>query len=201
MKVIRARLSPVGVACVSYNVLPGWRMMQPLRDAFLLAVPDGVDMLGRVGMAREMLSFMAKSSPDKGPYGDTIRNWAERLAALPDDYIAHEFLEECNDPILVRDFANSAAINGLGFLGECELSAMILDNYGADLAEGVRTRGGSDLVASEQWLDILSGRTFRQSLLIANERMNGVNRALTPDSISGLHFVLQSGSRVERDGD
>ncbi|PLK26052.1 methyltransferase regulatory domain-containing protein [Novosphingobium sp. TH158] len=201
MKVIRARLSPVGVACVSYNVLPGWRMMQPLRDAFLLAVPDGVDSLGRVRMAREMLEFMAKTSPDKGPYGETLRNWAQRLASLPDDYIAHEFLEECNDPSLIRDFANAAAVHGLGYLGECELSAMILDNYGQELAEGVRARGGSDLVASEQWLDILSGRTFRQSLLIANERMAGVNRALSPDSIAALHFVLPAGCKVARDGD
>ncbi|MFM5930985.1 MAG: methyltransferase regulatory domain-containing protein, partial [Novosphingobium sp.] len=201
MKVIRARLSPVGVACVSYNVLPGWRMMQPLRDAFLLAVPDGVDMLGRVGMAREMLEFLAKTSPDKGPYGDTLRNWAQRLAMLPDDYLAHEFLEECNDPCLVRNFANAAGAHGLGYLGECELSSMIPENYGADLAEGVRARGGSDLIASEQWLDILTGRTFRQSLLIANERMAGVSRALTTESIKPLHFVLPSAGNVTRDGD
>lgn len=201
MKVIRARLSPVGIACVSYNVLPGWRMMQPLRDAFLLAVPDGVDSLGRVAKAREMLSFMAKSSPDKGPYGETIRNWSQRLATLPDDYIAHEFLEECNDPCLVRDFANAAGVHGLGYLGECEFSSMIAENYGSELAEGLRARGGTDLVASEQWLDILTGRTFRQSLLIAGERMAGVNRALTPESIERLHFVLPSGGVLKRDGD
>lgn len=201
MKVIRARLSPVGIACVSYNVLPGWRMMQPLRDAFLLAVPDGVDSLGRVAMAREMLSFMAKSSPDKGPYGETIRNWSQRLANLPDDYIAHEFLEECNDPCLIRDFSNAAGVHGLGYLGECEFSSMIAENYGSELAEGLRARGGNDLVASEQWLDILTGRTFRQSLLIAGERMSGVNRALTPESIERLHFVLPSNGVLKRDGD
>ncbi|WP_310530900.1 class I SAM-dependent methyltransferase [Novosphingobium sp.] len=201
MKVIRARLSPVGIACVSYNVLPGWRMMQPLRDAFMLAVPDGVDSLGRVAMAREMLTFMAKSSPDKGPYGETIRNWSQRLANLPNDYIAHEFLEECNDPCLVRDFANAAGVHGLGYLGECEFSSMIAENYGSELAEGLRARGGTDLVASEQWLDILTGRTFRQSLLIAGERMGGVNRALTPESIERLHFVLPSNGVLKRDGD
>lgn len=201
MKVIRARLSPVGIACVSYNVLPGWRMMQPMRDAFLLAVPDSVDSLGRVAMAREMLQFMAKSSPDKGPYGETIRNWAQRLASLPDDYIAHEFLEECNEPCLVRDFTNAAAVHGLGYLGECEFSSMIAENYGSELAEGLRARGGNDLIASEQWLDILTGRTFRQSLLIAGERMSGVNRALTPESIERLHFVLPSSGTLKRDGD
>ena len=37
-RVIRAVLSPVGIACVSYNVLPGWRMYQPFRDALALKV-------------------------------------------------------------------------------------------------------------------------------------------------------------------
>ena len=201
MQVVRARLSPVGIACISYNVLPGWRMMQPIRDALLMAVPESVDSLGRVRMAREMLVFLAEASTDKGPYGDSLRSWAERLATLPDDYLAHEFLEECNEPLLVRDFAGAAARHGLGFLGECELSTMILDNYEAKVADGIRARSGNDMVASEQWLDLLSGRTFRQTLLIAGERMNDVNRALTPESLAGLHFVLPIGSVVKRDGD
>lgn len=201
MRVVRARLSPVGVACISYNVHPGWRMMQPLRDALQLGVPDSVDSLGRVAIAREMLTFLSANSPDKGPYGDTLRNWAGRLATLPDDYIAHEFLEECNAPCLLTDFTGSAARHGLGYLGECELSGMIIDNYGSELAAGIRARGGNDLVASEQWLDLLTGRTFRQTLLIANERMGGVNRNLTPQAMENLHLVLPVGASFQRDGD
>ncbi len=145
-KIIRARLSPVGVACISYNVLPGWRMMQPLRDAFLLEVADHVDSLGRVAKARELLAFLAAATPDKGPYGDMLRIWAERLSKLPDDYLAHEFLEEMNHPSTVRDFAANASRNGLGFLAECELASMILENYGTDVAQQVRARSGNDLV-------------------------------------------------------
>lgn len=199
MRVIRARLSPLGVACVSYNVLPGWRMIQPLRDALLLGVQDGLDMLGRVRSAREMLTFMAQTSPDKGAYGQTLRTWAERLSSLPDDYIAHEFLEDCNNPCLVQDFALAAGRHGLAYLGECELSAMVLDNYGGEVAEGVRTRAGNDLMAAEQWLDILSGRTFRQSLLVAGERAGSINRNLTADAISRLDMVLPAGTQFKRD--
>ena len=199
-RIIRARLSPVGVACVSYNVLPGWRMMQPLRDAFLLQIPDHVNSLARVAKARELLNFLKDASPDKGPYGDMLRSWAERLSFLPDDYIAHEFLEETNQPSTVRDFTSSAARHGLGYLGECELSSMILDNYGAEVAEQVRARSNNDLVESEQYLDLLSGRTFRQSLLIAEERMADLNRALSPERTEGLHFMGAAGLRIEMDG-
>ena len=200
-KIIRARLSPVGIACISYNVLPGWRMLQPLRDAFLLEVPDHIDSLGRVARARELLTFLSSATPDTGPYGNMLRIWAERLSTLPDDYLAHEFLEEMNHPSTVRDFAANASHNGLGFLAECELASMILENYGAEVAQQVRARSGNDLVGSEQYLDLLSGRTFRQTLLIASERMATVNRALRPESIERLHFLTQAGMQLDREGD
>ena len=199
-QIIRARLSSVGVACVSYNVLPGWRMLQPLRDAFLLQIPDHVDSLARVAKARELLNFMKDASPDKGPYGDMIRAWAERLSSLSDDYIAHEFLEETNLPSTVREFTSAAARHGLGYLGECELSSMILDNYGAEVAEQVRARSNNDLVESEQYLDLLSGRTFRQSLLVGDERMASLNRALSLERTESLHFVGAAGLRIEQNG-
>src|SRR3569623_1367564 len=144
--IIAARLSPVGVACISYNVLPGWRMLQPLRDAFMLQIPDDKDSLARVARARELLTFLSEATPDKGPYGDMLRSWAARLSGLPDDYIAHEFLEEMNNPSTVRAFAAGAASHCLGFLGECELAAMIPENYGAEIAGQVRARSGNDLV-------------------------------------------------------
>jgi methyltransferase-like protein/cyclopropane fatty-acyl-phospholipid synthase-like methyltransferase len=198
-RIIRDRLSPVGVACVSYNVLPGWRMLQPLRDAFLLQIPDELDSRGRVAKARELLTFMKDATADKGPYGDMLRAWADRLAGLPDDYIAHEFLEETNAPSTVRDFTASAARHRLGYLGECELSSMILENHGAGVAERIRARAGNDLVESEQYLDLLSGRTFRQSLLVGAERMTGVNRALSPERIAGMHFLTPAGMTVAQD--
>jgi 2-polyprenyl-3-methyl-5-hydroxy-6-metoxy-1,4-benzoquinol methylase len=200
-RIVRARLSSVGIACVSYNVLPGWRMLQPLRDAFMLEIPDQLDSLARVAKARELLYFMKAATPDKGPYGDMLRSWADRLASLPDDYVAHEFLEETNQPSTVRDFAATAARNGLGFLGECDISAMILDNYGPEVAEQVRARAGGDLVESEQYLDLLSGRTFRQTVLVGSERMASVNRALAPESVAPLHFLTPAGMQLERDGD
>src|SRR3569623_2407006 len=108
-RIVGARLSPVGIACISYNVLPGWRMLQPLRDAFMLQIPDDVDSLARVARARELLTFLSEATPDKGPYGDMLRSWAARLSGLPADYIAHEFLEEMNNPSTVRAFAACAA--------------------------------------------------------------------------------------------
>lgn len=197
-RIIAARLSPVGVAYVSYNVLPGWRMLQPLRDAFLLQIPDELDSRARVARARELLGFLSTASSDRGPYGDMLRAWAERLSQLPDDYIAHEFLEETNSPSTVRDFAQAAGRHGLGYLGETELPSMILGNYGDEVAAQVRARSNNDFVETEQFLDLLSGRTFRQSLLVATTRMATVDRALSPERVAGLHFLGTAGLKIEQ---
>jgi methyltransferase-like protein len=101
----------------------------------------------------------------------------------------------------VRDFAARAERNGLGFLGECEFASMILDNYGAEVAQQVRARSGNALVESEQYLDLLSGRTFRQTLLIGAERMGSVNRAVGPERLESLHILTQAGMRLERSAD
>lgn len=201
LRVIRSRLSPSGIGCVSYNVLPGWRMMQPIRDALLMATTESANLLARTARAREILSFMAANTTDKGPYGESLRVWNERLSALPDDYLCHEFLEDCNEPTMLSRFAADANRHGLGYLGDCEFAAMIADNYGAELARQVRALGGNDLVANEQLLDILSGRTFRQSVLVARERMAAVNRALSPDCITGLHLVLAARGKLESNGE
>jgi len=200
-RIIGARLSPVGAACISYNVLPGWRMLQPLRDAFMLEIPDDVDSRARVAKARELLAFLSEATPDPGPYGEMLRTWAKRLSGLPDDYIAHEFLEEMNNPSTVRAFVAGAARHGLGFLGECDLSAMIPDNYGAEIAQQLRARSRNDLVETEQYFDLLSGRTFRNSILVSSQRLATADRALKPDSLAGLHFLTQAGMRLDRDGE
>ena len=201
LRISHERLSPVGVAYISYNVLPGWRMLQNLRDAFLLEVPDHNDSLARVAQARALLEFMKDHSPDQGAYGQMLRTWAERLKHLPDDYIAHEFLEETNEPCTVREFARAAGRHGLGFLGECDIASMILDNFKPETAAKVREMSKNDLVESEQYLDLLTGRTFRQTLLVSTGRMAKINRALSPQAIETLHFIGGGDLKIERDGD
>lgn len=200
LRISRERLSDTGVVYISYNVLPGWRLLQALRDSFLLEVPDHTDSKRRVAQARELLAFMREASPDGGAYKQVLETWQPRLAQLPDDYVAHEFLEEVNEPCTVTDFVRDAGRHGLAYLGETEVPGMILDNLLPETARRVRERSGSNLVATEQTLDLLTGRTFRQSLLVAAGRQNEINRNLTPERVTGMHFLGGGGIRVERTG-
>ncbi len=197
LRIINERLSPVGVGFVSYNVLPGWRAMQAMRDAFLLEIPDQHNSLARVEQALSLLDFLANASPGNTPYKQTLQAWAERLKILPKDYIAHEFLEETNEPCTFRSFVNLAQEQGLAFLGEADLPSMIIDNLGEPTAQLIKQRTANDFLATEQTKDLVTGRTFRESLLISKSRANLINRSLSPEMMTKFHFTGTAAMTLE----
>lgn len=188
LEISSARLAPSGIAYVSYNVLPGWRMLQVLRDVLALGVPDNLDAPSRVQRARAMLGMMSELSPQAGPYGELIRTWNERFKGFPDDYLAHEFLEEDNAPCTLGAFLGAAEASGLNYLCDCDLPSMILSNHAPEVARRIQESVGNSLVGTEQWLDVLSGRTFRQSLLVGSETSARIQRNLSAERMEGLHF-------------
>ncbi|MGE0700734.1 MAG: methyltransferase regulatory domain-containing protein [Hyphomicrobiaceae bacterium] len=199
--ICRRLLSPTGVAVISYNVLPGWRSLQMLRDCFLLH--SGYSGAGKppAASAREILAFLKEAVRDEGPWKQLLTAWSERVKHLPDDYIVHEFLEDTNEPCTFRDFVTAAERHRLAYLGDCDLPSMIVDNQPPALAEKLRGLGGNRQVATEQYLDMVTGRTFRHTLLIASERAGELNLNLAPQSIHDLHFLSGPDLRPEGGAD
>jgi cyclopropane fatty-acyl-phospholipid synthase-like methyltransferase/methyltransferase-like protein len=200
LRICRKCLSPRGVALVSYNVLPGWRPLQALRDCFLLHVSPDADPRRRVAEVRALLGALAQACPEPGPYKELLARDAERLQKSSDDYIAHEFLDDINEPCSFRDFAAAARRHGLGFLAEAALPSMIPTNYPPQTAEAVRKIGGASLLGAEQAIDMATGRTFRRSLLVAAEREPQIDRRLTNARIEGLHFIGSATLTLMQDG-
>jgi methyltransferase-like protein len=191
LRVCRERLSPRGIALVSYNVLPGWRMMQALRDCFLLQSKSADDPSVRVKYARERLEFLQHASLAGTPYGFALKNGADWLGRMRDDYIVHEFLAETNEPCTFRDFVESARRHNLSYLAEAELATMIPANYAEETASRIRTLAADQLLATEQYIDMATGRPFRYSLLIGQERAAQADRRLSGERVEALHFIGQ----------
>jgi methyltransferase-like protein/trans-aconitate methyltransferase len=196
-QICKKHLSPEGIAYVSYNVLPGWRMIQPLRDAFQAALPEDLEGEIKVQEAVRLLSFLSVASPSKAVYAQSLKSMMEKVDKFSIAYIAHEYLEDTNDPCLFRDFAGRAAAFGLGFLGESELPSMIVDRYDSTVADEIRQRAAGDAVATEQLLDLVSGRTFRQTLLVHGDRLKEIDRSLAPDCLNDLYLEADIGMRLE----
>ncbi len=193
LRICRDGLSRRGVALVSYNVLPGWRMLQALRDCFLLNSTPDADPRRRAAQARALMQLLPRGAPDDGAYKSFLAAEAARLAGASDEYLAHEFLDDVNEPCTFRDFTDAAQRHGLAFLAEADLPSMIVSNYPPAMAEVVPRIGGNALLATEQSIDMVSGRTFRQTLLVAAERAARIDRQIADARLDGLlddlHFL------------
>jgi cyclopropane fatty-acyl-phospholipid synthase-like methyltransferase len=183
-------LAPQGVAYISYNTLPGWRMRGAVRDAMLHQSRRFKDPAARVQQARAVLDFLAESlqSADSG-YARMLRDEALRVRREPDFYIYHEYLEEVNDAMYFHEFIERAGAHGLRYLAESEFYAMLLH----DLAPNVATmlsRIAPGLMQREQLLDFLRNQTFRQTLLVRDG--TSLTRKVSPECLFGLHIASRA---------
>ena len=199
LRIARDNLAPTGVAFVSYNVLPGWRLRQTLRDALALHIAPHGSLRARVAQAREMLSFLEQHTPPESTWGRIFRNEAAQLKGMNDSYIGHEFLEDCNEPCSFSEFMQGAESQRLAYLGEAELSSMLPENMNPAAAPLLRALAGDRQVPLEQHIDIFTGRTFRQTLLMHKERESQCVRNLLPPVVEGLHFLARGSFALARE--
>lgn len=177
-----------GIAYVSFNVLPGWRPKQVLRDALMAHVGKASNQRERIAKAREFMSFLAEHAPP-GPYGAAVKEGVAQLQKVSDDYLAHEFLELENTPCSFHDFMYAAGQHQLAYLGESDVHMMVPENFGAEAAKALRMLGGNTLLETENYIDVLTGRTFRQTLLIPPARAAATKRNIDAERIEDLHLI------------
>jgi len=170
LDVCAQHLTPSGVAYISYNTYPGWHMRGMIRDmmryhAFRFDTPEQ-----RVGQARALLDFLAQSArKDGGAYSTLLRGELEFMSDQSDHYIYHEQLEDVNDPMYFHVFMERASSHGLRYLGEARISTMVTGNFGADVQKTLAILS-SDQIQTEQYLDFVRNRTFRETLLVRAEQ-------------------------------
>jgi len=208
LRVCAERLSDNGIAIISYNVMPGWHMKRVVRDSMIAHAAHIPDPSQKIAQARWFIEFLKERVPQQTPYGNALRTEAGFLANQRDDYVLHEFLEDENNPCTVTEFVLGAEKLGLGYLGEAELHTMIAETYGEEIAVALRQLSANRLLPLEQYIDILTGRTFRQSILVKAAAAARAQRALDPHRLQRLHvagrFTLspepgKDGARVFRD--
>ncbi len=191
-------LSPLGVGHVSYNVLPGWRQKQVLRDALMWRLKGVADPKMQVGYTR---AFVRAINEWKGPdsaYHRALRELAAHVEGIRDDYLAHEFLEIDNSPQTFVEFAEEIGAAGLTFVGECETWMQIADNFDAPTRDLLRNLSGGDVIAMEQAVDVLTGRTFRQTIVARAERGASIVRMIPAERLLALHLIGPLVEKPER---
>lgn len=187
LDVVHRHLRPAGVAYVSYNTNPGWRMKTAIRDILLYDTRNIAEPDARIDRAEGMLAFLEKAVPEMLPLHRIAAMAIEKNTAreIQRAHIFHEFLEEVNDGFYFREFVDQAAQHDLQFLGEADISEMHAHFLPAEAAR-MLAQLEHDPIEREQYLDFVKGRAFRQSLLC--HAGVAIDRTLDPARLSGLQL-------------
>ncbi len=188
LDICRRNLTPNGIAYVSYNTYPGWHMRGMIRDMMLYHASHFTEPLTKVRQARALLDFLAQAVGKEGssPYGMLLKNELEILRQLPDSYLLHEFLEEHNEPLYFYQFVERTKAKGLRYLGEAEMGFMVSANFPPEI-QTVLQRLSVDIIHTEQYMDFLRNRTFRQTLLCHEEMTPRYQ--IEPRQITAFHVA------------
>jgi len=202
MRICNANMSEEGIAFVSYNVQPGWRLKQIARDAFMGLTPNEMPAIKRheygVAWMKDALELTAKE--ERRPLlHQALAHELEQIITQKDfRYLAHEYLEVNNEPMLFREFLAQANGAGLAYLGDAEPASMIRHLSNPALREFFKNHPASSMAETEQSIDIIMGRTFRQSLLVKGVRHRQINRALTVGLFKDLYIQARIAKKTEQ---
>jgi methyltransferase-like protein/2-polyprenyl-3-methyl-5-hydroxy-6-metoxy-1,4-benzoquinol methylase len=166
----RTLLAPEGVAYMSYNVYPGWKSKEVLRDAMLLASGGSATPDEKARAARAMVDFLEEVVPADGVLARVLAEFRADSEGFGDSYLLHEELETFNAPCYFYEMLGRARAQGLAFLAEARPEAMFPGNYGPKIEEHLLEKCGGVQVLVEQYIDFVVNRMFRESLLVHAER-------------------------------
>jgi methyltransferase-like protein/SAM-dependent methyltransferase len=186
---IRSLLAPDGVAYVSYNVYPGWKSKEIVRDAMMLFGTELKTPDERVSHARGLIELLADVAPKGGVLSKALRDYQAFGGQAGDYYLLHEELETFNLPCYFLEFLGLAGGHGLAYLAEARPQVMFAGNYGDEVSARLLKESGQSQVLLEQYLDFVVNRTFRQTLLVHGERAPQVRYQIDRTRWEQMHFA------------
>ncbi|MCO5166335.1 MAG: class I SAM-dependent methyltransferase [Planctomycetes bacterium] len=192
------QLAPDGVAYVSYNTFPGWRMRSMIRDMMRYHARQFDEPRTAVAQARRLLDYLAKNAADaRGPYAALLEHELSLLRRQSDAYLFHEHLEATNEPLYLHQFVERAEAAGLAYLGEASLGET-RRTLSPELADDVG-RGSPAAVQVEQYRDFVINRSFRTSMLVRADRP--LRAVAAPEDVTRFLVAARAERRAPREDD
>lgn len=202
--ICRNNLTEHGIAYISYNVYPGWKRQEQLREIMYFAGRDVLEepLEARTRKGLDALKALAEIlENDKGLGGGGKLPAMQKILNHNFYYIAHEYMEAFNDPIYVNGFIEWANRHRLAYIGDTDLHVSFVSWMAEHTRERILSLAGGDYIAKEFYSDILSDRQFRRSLLCREEVGDTVRRdeSVSVEVIESLNFRPARGERIDFD--
>jgi SAM-dependent methyltransferase len=185
---IRTALAPQGVAYVSYDVYPGWKTKEVLRDFLTRFDHPGGMPAERARRARTLIDFLGDVAPAGSELERLVLTYLSTSGQIGDNYLLHEELERLISPCYFVDFVERLDAHELVYLADARPDTMYAANYAEETAQRLIEECESQLEL-EQRLDFVGNRAFRQSLVVPACRAAQIRYDVGPTRFPLLHFA------------
>jgi SAM-dependent methyltransferase len=195
---LSAKLRSGGIVYVSYNVLPGWLSMLPLRQIMIeLARQTELPSSQKVAHVRKFIREFAEIERACGYSSRHLDDLCMKLEKTSANYIAHEYLNRDWYPAFSNEVARDLHRAKLSFVGEATIHRNYPETFvPTPMVEFIERQSTPEL--QQLLTDISSGATFRRDVFVRGMRRSPVRHLLesAPFSFLALDRILDIGEPV-----
>jgi SAM-dependent methyltransferase len=195
--VAEAKLKPGGLLYVSYNALPGWGAVEPLRRLMVEGTAGGeIDTLDRARRGLALAQLLHDAQALYFVNNPAAKTMLETMTKSGLPYVVHEYFTPHWHPMYFSDVAREMAELGLYYIGELPLHLNFADlavpKPLAKLFEGV-----TDRIVYESLKDYALNEFFRRDVYIKGTATRSLTA--THDYLDATPFgTLVPASHVDR---
>jgi SAM-dependent methyltransferase len=173
LRILKRKLRPGGAVYISYNAMPGWSTMSPLRELLsqhaAFASPAGHPATAKV---QDGLALVAEMEKNQVPMIVGNRALMDRLAQVrssPIEYVAHEYLNQHHQPLYFSQVASALDEARLTFVASSRVLNM-LDGINLSAAAQQHLTSVVNPTFRQVLRDFYALATFRQDVFVRGAR-------------------------------
>ena len=193
LRIARERLAPGGLLLVSYNAMPGWAHLLPIRG--ILRQYASLRQGDTAQRAREAVDYLAFQRDHQAKYfvdNPSASKYVDTMRELDPRYLAHEYLNEHWTSFYFSEVAAQFASAGLTFTGSLPVHMNFWDLcVPPSFQELFRTT--TDRLVTEAHKDFCANTMFRWDLFAKDPRP-------LPDAAARIRVADDLHYRVARPG-
>ncbi|MCL4745569.1 MAG: methyltransferase regulatory domain-containing protein [Burkholderiaceae bacterium] len=190
---LERRLGVGGVLYISYNTLPGWAAMLPVRQLFAEYARSACSQAqGSVERMKEAVAFVEKLLATQPPFlrlNPIVNKRMEQLRTNAPEYLPHEYLNADWNLPTFADLARMLGSAGMSYVGPAVMTERIdvlhLDDAQRDFLAAI-----PDTMLRESTRDVLTHQQFRREYWVRGE--SRLSAGTQRERLSGQRLVLSA---------
>jgi SAM-dependent methyltransferase len=162
----RAKLKPGGLLHVSYNAMPGWASVEPLRQLLLFGgAGEGGTSLERARRGLELARAMERAGAEYFTKNPAASEMLETMTKAGLPYVVHEYLHEHWVPMYFARIAWEMGASDLQFVGGLPVHSNFRDAAVSEAQERLLA-SVTDRVSFESLKDFATDEFFRRDVFV-----------------------------------